>query len=115
MGTMKTFNAKDWTPALLIAPDGRTYTPGDHAEHRELLTRGYVVAPVGPTEPELTPAPAPESTTPPADELTPSEKEPTPAPVDESEPAPSETEPESTPAPAGETKPKTNRRNGGAL
>ena len=85
MGTMKTFNAKDWTPALLVAPDGRTYTPGDHTEHRELLTRGYVVAPAEP--------------------------EPTPSPVVETEP----TLPEPSPPPAGEAKPKSNRRNGGVL
>ncbi|HEY9314327.1 hypothetical protein [Williamsia sp.] len=100
MGTMKTFNAKDWTPALLVAPDGRTYTPGDHAEHRELLTRGYVVAPA---EPEPVPEPAP------------TETQSGPTTVGEPEPTPSETAPEPTPSPAGETKPKTNRRNGGAL
>lgn len=86
MGTMRTFNAAEWTPVLLVAPDGRTYTPGDHTEHRELLTRGYAVAP------EPTPTPI-------------VEPEPTPTPVVEPEPTP----------PAGETKSKTNRRNGGAL
>lgn len=46
MGTMPTFNAKDWQPVTLVSPDGRTYTPGDHTEHRQLLASGYRVAPV---------------------------------------------------------------------
>ncbi|HEY9264236.1 MAG TPA: hypothetical protein VIQ11_06510 [Mycobacterium sp.] len=100
---MKTFNADDWAPVRLVAPDGRTYTPGDHAEHRELLTLGYVVAP----EPAPAPVAEPEPTLPPAGEPTPvAEPEPVPTPV---------AEPEPTPGPAGVTKPKTNRRNGGAL
>lgn len=86
MGTMKTFNAKDWTPVPLVAPDGRTYTPGDHAEHRELLTLGYAVAPHAST-PEAATA---------TDTATPQSGE--------SDPAAAET---------SETKPKTNRRNGG--
>ncbi|MFD4932349.1 hypothetical protein ACFWMS_26365 [Peribacillus butanolivorans] len=84
MGTMKTFNAEDWTPVPLVAPDGRTYTPGDHAEHRELLTLGYAVAPLAPKSEPATDTATLQSS--------------------ESDPAGTET---------SQTKPKTNRRNGG--
>ncbi|MFI8664229.1 hypothetical protein ACIGKR_29830 [Rhodococcus qingshengii] len=86
MGTMKTFNAEDWTPVPLVAPDGRTYTPGDHAEHRELLTLGYAVAPIAPKPDPVT---ATDTAT---------------LQSSESDPAGTET---------SQTKPKTNRRNGG--
>ncbi|NKS97498.1 hypothetical protein GS498_09800 [Rhodococcus hoagii] len=41
MGQMPTFNADGWQPVTLVSPDGRTYTPGDHTEHRQLLAFGY--------------------------------------------------------------------------
>ncbi|ORM18342.1 hypothetical protein [Prescottella equi] len=48
MGQMPTFNADGWQPVTLISPDGRTYTPGDHTEHRQLLASGYREAPAEP-------------------------------------------------------------------
>ncbi|NKR42004.1 hypothetical protein GS490_15700 [Rhodococcus hoagii] len=45
MGQMPTFNADGWQPVKLVSPDGRTYTPGDHTEHRQLLASGYREAP----------------------------------------------------------------------
>ncbi|MGC0364812.1 hypothetical protein ABH922_002796 [Rhodococcus sp. 27YEA15] len=88
MGTMKTFNPDDWTPVTLVAPDGRTYTPGDHIEHRQLLTQGYTVAPAAQDAP-TSPSTAPVTAQAPAAETSPSDAE------------------------ASENKPKTTRRNGG--
>lgn len=45
MPTMKPIRQHDWTPTQLVAPDGRTYTPGSYREHRQLLASGYVEAP----------------------------------------------------------------------
>lgn len=52
MGQMPTFNADGWTPTPLVSPDGRTYTPGDHAEHRQLIASGYRPAPTEALAPE---------------------------------------------------------------
>ena len=44
MGTMRTFDASNWEPRELIAPDGRRFTPSSRAEEGELLARKYRVA-----------------------------------------------------------------------
>jgi hypothetical protein len=44
MGTMRTFDAANWQPRELIAPDGRRFTPSSRSEEGELLARKYRVA-----------------------------------------------------------------------
>ncbi|WP_418344931.1 hypothetical protein [Rhodococcus pyridinivorans] len=41
---MRTFDASNWEPRELIAPDGRRFTPSSRAEEGELLARKYRVA-----------------------------------------------------------------------
>ncbi|MGU3587484.1 hypothetical protein ACLBYD_30635, partial [Rhodococcus sp. C26F] len=51
MGQMKTIRKADWAPRPLLAPDGRSYTPGSFREERELLSSGYAPAPVDTGDP----------------------------------------------------------------
>ncbi|WP_157126981.1 hypothetical protein [Rhodococcus sp. p52] len=41
---MRTFDASNWEPRELIAPDGRRFTPSSRAEEGELLARKYRMA-----------------------------------------------------------------------
>jgi hypothetical protein len=81
---MPTPDPRDWAPALLTAPDGRTHTPGSLAEHNQLMANGYRIA--------EQPAPAT-----PAD----------PAPMSQADTG-------QAAADTDANKTKTNRRNGGA-
>ncbi|MBM4492592.1 hypothetical protein GS436_02845 [Rhodococcus hoagii] len=98
MPTMKPLRKDGWTPTQLVAPDGRTYTPGSYREHRQLLASGYVEAPQ--EQPAATPADV--LAGPPEDDTTAGVATEPPA---DTEPAPA--------APEAATKTKTTRRNGG--
>lgn len=94
MPTMKPLRKDDWTPTQLVAPDGRTYTPGSYREHRQLVASGYVEAPQEPAA--ETPAEKPVET--------PAETAVVGTPVEQ---------PADAAAPQAANKTKTTRRNGG--
>ncbi|QOV97605.1 hypothetical protein [Rhodococcus pyridinivorans] len=94
---MRTFDAANWQPRELVAPDGRRFTPSSRAEEGELLARKYRVAdpeqgqdvpqtaqvPVADAAPESVPQAATESVV----EDVPADLDPDPEP-DAAEPAP---------------------------
>lgn len=94
MPTMKPLRKDDWTPTRLVAPDGRTYTPGSYREHRQLVASGYVEAPQEPAA--ETPA-----------------EEPVEAPAETAVIGTRVEQPAEVAAPEAATKTKTTRRNGG--
>ncbi|BDB62356.1 hypothetical protein [Rhodococcus sp. RDE2] len=106
MGQMKTIRKADWAPRPLLAPDGRSYTPGSFREDRELRSRGYVPAPVDNGDP----VPAGDT---PVDAVT-AAPESAPADVAAAEIVAAAPEPEQAPAPAPQTtsKAKAARSNG---
>ncbi|APE11010.1 hypothetical protein BO226_18890 [Rhodococcus sp. 2G] len=85
MGQMKTIRKADWVARPLLAPDGRSYTPGSFREERELLSSGYGFAPVDqPADtaaPDAAAVPAPELEAPVADAPVPDDETPAPAPT----------------------------------
>ena len=97
MGTMRTFDASNWEPRELIAPDGRRFTPSSRAEEGELLARKYRVA-----EPEQEPE-VPQTAQVPVSDAAPES-----APVVESvvEDVPAEPDPEPEPAPQRPRRPR---------
>ncbi len=110
MGQMPTFNADGWQPVTLVSPDGRTYTPGDHTEHRQLLASGYREAPAesSPSVPDVAAAAASAAADDPDVKLVLDAQQARDAAESAAESAAAAT------AAAEAPKPKTSRRNGGA-